>query len=139
MSQQEEHTPGFQAATDEARASAREGGIPIGAALVGEDGKVLGQGHNVRVQKGSATGHVSLAFVLCWCRAVSHLVGCMCWGAYGLRPGCATKMEEWVVEVCRRDVCGKACLEEVGGRRGACLACLIHFFPYKKKQCSSHE
>lgn len=54
-------SPGFTAAEDEARLSAREGGIPIGAALVAADGvKVLGRGHNVRVQKGSCTGHVSL-------------------------------------------------------------------------------
>lgn len=34
-----------------------EGGIPIGAALIAEDGTVLGTGHNMRIQKGSATLH----------------------------------------------------------------------------------
>ncbi len=34
-----------------------EGGIPIGAALVGDDGTVLGVGHNRRVQLGSAIRH----------------------------------------------------------------------------------
>lgn len=34
-----------------------EGGIPIGAALVGADGTVLGTGHNRRVQHGDASAH----------------------------------------------------------------------------------
>jgi cytosine deaminase len=40
----------------EARIGLSEGGIPIGAALV-HDGKVLGVGHNRRVQQGSAIRH----------------------------------------------------------------------------------
>jgi len=32
--------------------------IPIGACLVGADGKIIGAGRNQRVQKGSATLHV---------------------------------------------------------------------------------
>ncbi len=43
-------------AVAEARAGLVEGGIPIGAALV-HDGKVLGVGHNRRVQLGSAIRH----------------------------------------------------------------------------------
>ena len=43
-------------AVAEARAGRAEGGIPIGAALV-HDGKVLGVGHNRRVQLGSAIRH----------------------------------------------------------------------------------
>lgn len=46
-------------AYEEAQAGYREGGVPIGAALVGADGNLLGRGHNMRVQKGSATLHVS--------------------------------------------------------------------------------
>lgn len=34
-----------------------EGGIPIGGALIHEDGTVLGRGHNMRIQKNSATLH----------------------------------------------------------------------------------
>ena len=49
---------GFQAALSEAKKGAAEGGVPIGACLVSKDGKILGQGHNMRVQKGSATLHV---------------------------------------------------------------------------------
>jgi cytosine/creatinine deaminase len=43
-------------AVAEARVGLAEGGIPIGAALV-HDGKVLGVGHNRRVQLGSAIRH----------------------------------------------------------------------------------
>jgi creatinine deaminase len=44
-------------ALEEARAGRAEGGIPIGAALFGPDGKVLGRGHNRRVQDGDASAH----------------------------------------------------------------------------------
>lgn len=50
--------PGFQAALEEARQGFEEGGIPIGAALVDKDGKILGRGHNMRMQKGSTILHV---------------------------------------------------------------------------------
>lgn len=50
---------GFIAAVEEAKKGAAEGGVPIGAALVSKDGKILGRGHNMRVQKGSAVLHVS--------------------------------------------------------------------------------
>ena len=43
-------------AVAEAERGLAEGGIPIGAALV-HDGKVLGVGHNRRVQQGSAIRH----------------------------------------------------------------------------------
>ena len=49
---------GYRAAVEEAKAGAKEGGVPIGACLVSKDGKILGRGHNMRVQKGSATLHV---------------------------------------------------------------------------------
>ena len=44
-------------AVEEARAGLAEGGIPIGAALVGPDGRVLGRGHNRRVQDGDPSVH----------------------------------------------------------------------------------
>ena len=43
-------------AIDEAARGLSEGGVPVGAALVA-DGKVLGSGHNQRVQQGSAIRH----------------------------------------------------------------------------------
>src|SRR5262252_10488971 len=46
----------LRAAIEEAEQGRREGGIPIGAALV-HRGRVLGRGHNRRVQRGSATLH----------------------------------------------------------------------------------
>lgn len=41
----------------EARIGRDEGGVPIGGALVADDGTVLGVGHNRRVQQGSAIRH----------------------------------------------------------------------------------
>ena len=48
--------PFMQAAVDEARQGLAEGGIPIGSVIV-HDGKIIGRGHNRRVQKGSTTLH----------------------------------------------------------------------------------
>ena len=48
--------PHLQAALDQARKSLSEGGIPIGSVLVHE-GKIIGRGHNCRVQTGSAIDH----------------------------------------------------------------------------------
>lgn len=46
----------LKAAIGEAQAGLSEGGIPIGSVLVHE-GKIIGRGHNRRVQKGSAILH----------------------------------------------------------------------------------
>ena len=46
----------MQAAIEEAAHGAREGGIPIGSVLV-HDGRIIGRGHNRRVQRGSAVLH----------------------------------------------------------------------------------
>lgn len=48
-------------AVAEARAGLAEGGIPIGAALYGADGTVLGRGHNRRVQDGDPSLHAETA------------------------------------------------------------------------------
>jgi cytosine deaminase len=48
-------------AVEEARAGLAEGGIPIGAALFGPDGELLGRGHNRRVQDGDASMHAETA------------------------------------------------------------------------------
>jgi cytosine deaminase len=47
------------AALEEARKGLAEGGIPIGSVLV-VDGKIVGRGHNRRVQKGSAILHAEM-------------------------------------------------------------------------------
>ncbi|MDX1500211.1 MAG: nucleoside deaminase [Woeseiaceae bacterium] len=47
------------AAVEEARKGARAGGIPIGSVLV-MDAKIVGRGHNQRVQKGSAILHAEM-------------------------------------------------------------------------------
>jgi cytosine/creatinine deaminase len=44
-------------AVEEALAGLAEGGIPIGAALFGADGALLGRGHNRRVQDGDPSVH----------------------------------------------------------------------------------
>ena len=55
--------PGFIAAVEEAKAGFEEGGVPIGACLVSKEGKILGRGHNMRVQKKSVTLHVGLSCI----------------------------------------------------------------------------
>lgn len=52
----DEHTYFMQAAIEEARKGLRHGGIPIGSVLV-HQGKIIGRGHNQRVQKGSCILH----------------------------------------------------------------------------------
>ena len=49
----------MRAAIDEAKQGLAEGGIPIGSVLV-IDGKIVGRGHNRRVQKGSAILHAEM-------------------------------------------------------------------------------
>ncbi len=48
--------PFMLAAIEEAELGLREGGIPIGSVLV-HGGRILGRGHNRRVQQGSAIRH----------------------------------------------------------------------------------
>ena len=48
--------PFLQAAIDEARQGLAEGGIPIGSVIVHRD-KIIGRGHNRRVQKDSSILH----------------------------------------------------------------------------------
>ena len=50
----------MQMALEEARAGAAEGGIPIGSVLVGPDGRVLGRGHNRRVQEQDPILHAEI-------------------------------------------------------------------------------
>ena len=87
----------LRAAIDEARQGLAEGGIPIGSALV-LDGKIIGRGHNQRVQKGSVIHHAEMnclenagrlkAAVYRRCALYSTLSPCaMCSGAillYGI-------------------------------------------------------
>jgi cytosine/creatinine deaminase len=51
--------PFMLAAIEEAEAGLREGGIPIGSVLV-HDGRILGRGHNRRVQQRSPTLHAEM-------------------------------------------------------------------------------
>ena len=49
----------LKAALQEAEAGLKEGGIPIGSVIVC-DGKIIGRGHNRRVQKNSAILHAEM-------------------------------------------------------------------------------
>lgn len=49
----------LRAAIDEARTGLAEGGIPIGSVLV-IGGRIVGRGHNRRVQRGSAVLHAEM-------------------------------------------------------------------------------
>jgi cytosine/creatinine deaminase len=49
----------LRAALDEARIGRAEGGIPIGSVLVHQD-RIIGGGHNQRVQRGSAVLHAEM-------------------------------------------------------------------------------
>jgi cytosine deaminase len=51
--------PFLQAAIEEARQGLAEGGIPIGSVLVYED-RIIGRGHNQRVQRGSVIHHAEM-------------------------------------------------------------------------------
>src|SRR5438128_9690616 len=83
--------PFLAAALAEAEAGMAEGGIPIGSVLV-HQGKILGRGHNRRVQRGSAVLHGEMdalenagrqpAHVLRQCVLYTTLSPCaMCSGA----------------------------------------------------------
>jgi cytosine deaminase len=91
------HDPFLQAALEEARLGLAEGGIPIGSVLVC-DGRIIGRGHNRRVQDGSVIHHAEMnclenagrlpASVYRRCTIYSTLSPCpMCSGAillYGI-------------------------------------------------------
>jgi cytosine/creatinine deaminase len=51
--------PFLNAAIDEAKTGLNEGGIPIGSVLV-RDGKIIGRGHNKRVQDGDPVTHAEI-------------------------------------------------------------------------------
>jgi cytosine/creatinine deaminase len=51
--------PFLNAAIEEARQGVSEGGIPIGSVMV-RDGKIIGRGHNRRVQNGDPMAHAEI-------------------------------------------------------------------------------
>lgn len=56
---QDKHSRFINEAIREARKGLREGGIPIGSVLV-KRGRIIGRGHNRRVQKSSAVLHAEM-------------------------------------------------------------------------------
>src|SRR5712691_8896978 len=57
MSEKLDYKSMLGVAIEEARLGLAEGGIPIGAALFEREGKLLGRGHNRRVQEGDPSVH----------------------------------------------------------------------------------
>jgi len=53
----------LEAAYQQALKSQREGGIPIGSALMTGDGVIVALGHNLRVQTGDSTAHAETVCV----------------------------------------------------------------------------
>ena len=54
---------GLEEAVAQAQKSWREGGIPIGSALLDARGTVVAAGHNMRVQSGDPTAHAEVSCV----------------------------------------------------------------------------
>lgn len=94
----EQHVQFLNAAREEAEQGLAEGGIPIGSVIV-HDGRIIGRGHNRRVQRGSAILHAEMdalenagrlpAKIYRECTLYTTLSPCaMCSGAivlYGIR------------------------------------------------------
>ena len=57
MSSAPDYAAMLTVAIEEARRGLAEGGIPIGAAIFNEQGKLIGSGHNRRVQQGDPSLH----------------------------------------------------------------------------------
>ena len=53
----------LDAAVAQAEKSLREGGIPIGAALMAPDSSIVAAGHNMRVQAGDPTAHAEMVCI----------------------------------------------------------------------------
>ena len=51
---------GMDAAYEQAIKSRKEGGLPIGSALMNEQGQIVAKGHNLRVQSGDPTAHAEI-------------------------------------------------------------------------------
>lgn len=92
MSEQDQHF--LNLAIEEAKKGVAEGGIPIGAVLVSKDGKVLGSGHNKRVQQGSTVLHGEMD-------ALENA---------GRLPGSAYKGATMYTTLSPCDMCSGACL-----------------------------
>ena len=115
----------MKAAIDEAKKGLKEGGIPIGSVLV-KDGKIIGRGHNKRVQEKNPMVHAEIDCLMSAGRVGSYkgtilystlMPCCLCAGAvvqFGIKkviagesktfPGERSFMEQRGVEVIDLDL-----------------------------------
>jgi len=63
LSEHSSYKEPLMAAIEQAVKSWDEGGIPIGAVLVDQQGRIVARGHNERVQKGDPTAHAEVVCV----------------------------------------------------------------------------
>ena len=88
------------AAIAEARQGMREGGIPIGSVMV-HGGKIIGRGHNRRVQKASAILHAEMDALENAGRRQARSIGSPCSTPRCRRarcvpaPFCCTEFRAW--------------------------------------------
>ena len=54
---------GLDAAYEEAQKGLKEGGLPIGSALMDTQGNIVARGHNLRVQSGDPTAHAEMVCI----------------------------------------------------------------------------
>ena len=75
----------------QARLAAREGDVPVGAVVVDEAGRVIGEGHNRRQQRADAVSHAEIEAIRAACRRRGswHLDGCALYVTLEPCPMCA--------------------------------------------------
>ena len=74
----------LQVAIEEAEQGLAEGGIPIGAALFDEDGKLLGRGHNRRIQENDPSIHAEAGRHQSYRNTIMVTTLAPCWYCSGL-------------------------------------------------------
>ena len=65
-----DHETYMSLALDLAREAAANGEVPVGAVVIGPDGKILGRGRNRRQESGDATAHAEVEAIREACKAL---------------------------------------------------------------------
>jgi cytidine deaminase len=89
-------SPHMARALDLARAAAQAGEVPVGAVLVGPDGTVLAQAHNLTRTLPDPTAHAEMLVLREAARALGseRLTGCTLWVTLEPCPMCAAAIAE---------------------------------------------